>query len=89
MALSHKPKAEPQTPVDVDALILKGGSIADRTGGNGGTPPRGKDPTPVVLRIPASLLERIDGALETRSVKIPRHTWLLEALVEKLDRDGH
>ncbi len=85
MAISRKPKEENPPAVDVDALILRGGSVASAEAKNG---PKGKDPTPVVLRIPATLLERIDGALEARSVKIPRHTWLLEAVVEKLDREG-
>lgn len=94
MALSRKPRSASETEapvVDVDALILKGGSVA--AGGNGlensqnDSSVKGKGPTPVVLRIPAPLLERIDSALGERSVRIPRHTWLLEALVEKLERE--
>lgn len=42
---------------------------------------------PVVLRLPEHLLAALDEAVKTRSVKIPRHTWLLEAVVEKLDRE--
>ena len=85
MAISRKPKDENAPAVDVDALILRGGSVASPEVRIG---PKTKDPTPVVLRIPTALLERIDDALEARSVKIPRHTWLLEAVVEKLDREG-
>jgi hypothetical protein len=84
MAISRKPKEENPPDVDVDALILRGGSVASSEVKIG---PKAKDPTPVVLRIPTALLERIDDALEARSVKIPRHTWLLEAVVEKLDRE--
>ncbi len=42
----------------------------------------------VSLRIPAAVLERVDAAVNTRVVRIPRHTWLLEAIVEKLDREA-
>jgi hypothetical protein len=44
-------------------------------------------PSPVILRIPPQLLERIEQARQERPVRIPRHTWLLEAVVEKLDRE--
>ena len=41
----------------------------------------------VLLRIPDGLLTQIDHALASRKVKIPRHTWLLEAIVDKLDHE--
>jgi hypothetical protein len=41
----------------------------------------------VSLRIPEDVAARVDRAVRSRPVKIPRHTWPLEALVEKLDRD--
>lgn len=43
----------------------------------------------VVVRIPAELLARIDEAVQQRDVRVPRHTWLLEAITEKLMRDEH
>lgn len=42
---------------------------------------------PVVLRLPEKLLNELDAAVEQRSVRIPRHTWLLEAIAEKLERE--
>jgi len=33
------------------------------------------------------MLARVDEAVEARSLRIPRHTWLLEAVLEKLDRE--
>ena len=42
---------------------------------------------PVVLRVPEKLLNDLDAAVEQRSVRIPRHTWLLEAIAEKLERE--
>jgi hypothetical protein len=50
-------------------------------------PPRGRTPTPVLLRVPSDLLQRIDRAVQTRRLPLPRHTWMLEALLEKLERE--
>ena len=41
----------------------------------------------VLLTIPGDMHKRLAGALEARRVRIPRHTWLLEAILEKLDRE--
>lgn len=90
MALARKPK--PNVKIQrandesaIEALIAKGGSV-----GNGGAKDKsgaGIKPTNVVLRLPSDMLSRVDEAVETRSVRIPRHTWLLEAVLEKLDRE--
>ena len=40
----------------------------------------------VSLRIPATMLKAIDRAVKARPYKIPRHSWLLEAVHEKLAR---
>lgn len=44
-------------------------------------------PTKVLLTIPADSHARIEAVLAERRVRIPRHTWLLEAIVEKLERE--
>lgn len=44
-------------------------------------------PVKVVLTIPAASQTRIEAVLARRKVRIPRHTWLLEAIVEKLERE--
>ena len=65
----------------IEALIAKGGSVA--------TPapaPPGVKLVPV--RIEATLLARIDQAVQAQPIKIPRNTWVLQAILEKLDRDG-
>lgn len=80
MAISRKPRAT--DAVDIQALIHKGGSVA----GHGSAPARQK-PAPLLLRVPPEMLERIDAAVEARVVPIPRTTWILEALVEKLERE--
>jgi len=51
-------------------------------------PTRAGTPTPVLLRVPPDLLQRIDRAVETRRIKTPRHPWMLEALLEQLERDA-
>jgi len=88
MAITKKPqpKAKPQG-VDVDALIRKGGSIA----GEGDAEAQGiaTKPATVILRLPADVLDRVDRAVQARRIKMPRHTWLLEAVVEKLDKESH
>lgn len=40
------------------------------------------------LRIPRELLKDIDNLLGQRKPKISRHTWILEALYEKVERDS-
>ncbi len=44
-------------------------------------------PTKVLLTIPTDSHARIESVLAERRVRIPRHTWLLEAIVEKLERE--
>ena len=86
MAVTRRPKAiDPAaTPsVDVDALINRGGSV----GGQAKADELSAKTFPVNLRIPGHVLERIDRAVEARKVRTPRHTWLMEAVLEKLDRE--
>jgi hypothetical protein len=45
-------------------------------------------PSTVVLRVPPKILKEVDAAVQARPVRIPRHTWLLEAIVEKLEREN-
>ena len=86
MAISRKPKPQTngaQADVDVVALINKGGSIATSPAA-----PKPADTATVNLRMPTALVERIDDALKAHPIKKPRHTWLLEAVIEKLDREA-
>ena len=58
----------------------------------GGTPSarsvNGRDRVAITVRVPEALLRRIDRFIEGRDVPISRNNWLLEAAVEKLDRQG-
>lgn len=91
MTITKKPRASDKTPkaaipeTEIQALIEKGGSVASR--GGEGKPSNDNKPQLVQLRLDRHLVERIDATLETRVVKIPRHTWLLEAVHEKLARE--
>lgn len=85
MAITRKPKQSSGAgakPVDVDVLINKGGSVAGKNGG------QEKDAVPVILRVPEDILRKVDASVRARRIKTPRHTWLLEAILEKLERES-
>ncbi len=85
MAITRKPRRSSGAsakPVDVDALISKGGSVAGKNGG------QWKDAVPVILRLPEDILQKVDASVQARRIKTPRHTWLLEAVLEKLERES-
>lgn len=91
MAITKKPRAsgpDPAQPVmpeaKIQALIEKGGSVA-QVGAQ--KPPDHHKPQLVQLRLDRLLVERIDAVLAERVINMPRHTWLLEAVHEKLARE--
>ena len=45
------------------------------------------DVAAVTLRVPRAIVNDIDSERIARTVKVPRNTWILEALVEKLRRE--
>ena len=89
MALRRKPQSAPsKSPASsehhIEALINRGGSV---------TPDheereRGR-PQLVQLRLSRALVQRIDKVRKHRLVVPSRHTWLLEALLEKLETEEH
>ena len=87
MALRRKPRSESKkSPAaderHIEALIDKGGSVAPDHEEEG----EGR-PQLVQLRLPRALVQRIDKARKHRRVAPSRHTWLLEALLEKLETE--
>ena len=46
---------------------------------------------PVSLRVPLTFLQRIDRIIQVReaqrNIPLPRHSWILEAMAEKAERD--
>ena len=78
MAVARRPKRQPQASdeTQIAALIDKGGTAVGHTA---------QAPTQnlaVALRIPGPLAERLARALEDNMTRMPRHTWILEAIVE-------
>ena len=89
MALRRKPQSESKKPPGaaerhIEALIDKGGSVAPDHEAEKGTRLQ-----LVQLRLPRSLVQRIDKARQHRIVAPSRHAWLLEALLEKLETEEH
>lgn len=79
MAVTRKPQSVPER--DIDALIAKGGSVATQA-------PPAAEVKLVPVRMEGPLLARLDQAVQAQPIKIPRNTWILQAIVEKLTRDG-
>jgi hypothetical protein len=81
--------------VDIDALIGRGGAPAN--GGAHAVPApaavaakRWAKPAgvkPIILRIPLDTLLDLDEQVKKRKFRTTRHTWLLEAIAEKLERE--
>lgn len=88
MALRRRPKSESTNSTvserEIEALIDKGGSVVAR--GKGAQEIK---PQLVQLRLPRTLVRRIDEVRQRRLVAPSRHAWLLEALLEKLEAEEH
>lgn len=82
MSIAKRPQQKQEKPLEkeVEDFINKGG-----------TPPQKdtveKKTESLQLRIPSDLLKRVDRLVKNRDVKIPRHTWLVEAIIEKVKRE--
>ena len=89
MAITPKPK-RPGADVDVDALINRGGTASEPPAPTISAPPTVKRPkgkVNFILRCPADVAHRIDKAIDARAFRIPRNTWIIEAIVERLARE--
>ena len=42
----------------------------------------------ISLRLPEDVAERIKQAAKARAIKTPSHTWIVEAVLEKLKKEG-
>ena len=77
--IARKPKAKGKpSPKEVERLIRKGGASAK---------PEASGSTAVLLKIPAATLEAVDELVARRKVRTYRSTWLMEAIVEKVERE--
>lgn len=91
--LTKKPKRANATTTNqkisedqIEKLISKGGEVPVESQAPPAT--RAKKQTQkkvsVQLRLPQSLINRIDDILDNRIVDISRHTWFLEAIESKI-----
>jgi hypothetical protein len=89
MAISRKPTrtASSGGSIDVEALINKGGSAPSREIERADAPSSGGTAS-IILRLPTALLSKVDAIIKARPVRIPRHTWLVEAVYEKIQRES-
>lgn len=83
MAISRKPKAVEKLAKEpnIEALINKGGSTAEKTVAK-------VEEKPILIRVPSDIIKQIDSIVSSKKIKTPRHTWLLEAVFEKLERES-
>ena len=89
MALRRKPQSAPSksnasSEHHIEALINRGGSVTSDHEERGRSRPQ-----LVQLRLSRTLVQRIDNVRKRRLVVPSRHTWLLEALLEKLETEEH
>lgn len=76
MTISRKPKNTVASEAEIKAVIKKGGSVVNDT--------QGSERKNLQLRLETSLIEQIDELRGKRMVPPSRHTWILEAIHEKL-----
>ena len=88
MAIKRKPMAEQTSATAVidgaafEAYLSKGSSVAEAT-----TSEPKKD-VKFTLTIPADLCEQLDAVRNRLPIKTARHKWVLEAILEKLQRES-
>lgn len=82
MTLSTKLKSN--NNINEEELIRKGGSSGEPTNQAAHETDAVKR---VQLRIPLNELDRIGALLNARAGNVSRHTWIIEAIVEKLGKE--
>lgn len=80
MAISKKPSSKTDiSEAAIKAVIEKGGSVAKDKLDSG--------KKNLQLRIETDLITQIDNTREKRAVPPSRHSWILEAIYEKIGRE--
>lgn len=86
MVVRRKPKA-----ANVEEFIQEGGAapqvVESQTAPEGQAKEEGKVQS-LKMRIPVDLLAQIDTAVASRRPAPSRHQWILEAIYEKVEREG-
>ena len=92
MAIKRKPRpdAGPGQPVMPDdaafeAYLNKGGSVAGRE--TASVSKAQKKDVKFTLTIPSGLCEQLDSLRSALPIKTSRHKWVLEAILEKIQRE--
>jgi hypothetical protein len=81
MAITKKPNTKPvASEAEIKAIIEKGGSVAKNELDSG--------KKNLQLRLDADLINMIDEVRKKRTVPPSRHTWILEAIHEKIERNN-
>lgn len=92
MALSAKPTRpapKPVQPADpVEAFIAKGGSVPQPEAPIAAEAPAKGPQHPLKFPADTDLFERLEQARRASVVRLPRNTWILQAIAEKLARDA-
>jgi hypothetical protein len=80
MAISRKPSNKTDvSEAAINAIIEKGGSVAQDKKDTG--------KKNLQLRLESDLINQIDEVIERRTIPPSRHTWILEAIYEKLQKE--
>ena len=67
----------------INTFIEKGGSVTSEK-----IVKKRKDITPLKLNVPTKLLHEIDLRTNVSLVSKTRHAWILEAIIEKIEREN-
>lgn len=93
MAISENPnKNNKQEPMSFEKAVREFEAIfrerinANKSN-NSGALNRSVTEKQVSLRMSSDMLNAIDHQVKHRPIRIPRHTWILEAIAEKLKRE--
>ena len=76
-------KSVSRRPQDIDAVINRGGSSSAASQEDQSERERIFN-----LRVPESLVAKVDALRKLRTGKISRNTWILEAIADKIERES-
>lgn len=84
MAISRKISKPKVEETQIEELIFKGGS-------SGQTETQQEPEEDIIkkvqLRISTNKIDKIDSLVNSRAGKVSRHTWIMEAIEEKLEKE--
>ena len=77
-------KSVSRRPQDIDAVINRGGSSSAASQEDDHM----EKERIFNLRVPESLVAKVDALRKLRTGKISRNTWILEAIADKIERES-